>query len=86
MIKAILYTTNTGYTEQYARMLSERTGLMCFPLSDASGHVGKGEEIIYLGWIMGGSIKNYKKAAKKYKIKAVIGVGLGATGSALLPS
>ena len=40
-------------------------------------------EIIYLGWIMAGGIKGYKEAAKKYKMCAVCGVGMGQTGTQL---
>lgn len=42
-----------------------------------------GSEIIYLGWIMAGGIKGYKKAAKLYKVCVVCGVGMGQTGTQL---
>ena len=42
-----------------------------------------GSEIIYLGWIMAGGIKGYKEAARKYKVCAVCGVGMGQTGTQL---
>lgn len=32
---AIVYTSNTGFTEQYARLLGEKTGLPVYPLSEA---------------------------------------------------
>lgn len=35
MIEAIVYTSNTGYTEEYARMLSKSTGLRALLLKDA---------------------------------------------------
>jgi len=45
--------------------------------------VPAGSEIIYLGWIMAGGIKGYKEAARKYKVCAVCGVGMGQTGTQL---
>lgn len=36
MAKAIVYTSNTGYTEEYARLLGEETGLPVYSLKDAS--------------------------------------------------
>ena len=30
---AIVYTSNTGYTEQYARLLGKRTGLPVYSLA-----------------------------------------------------
>ena len=52
-------------------------------LQQAKNRVPAGSEIIYLGWIMAGGIKGYKKAAKKYKVCAVCGVGMGQTGTQL---
>ena len=78
--KVILYTSNTGFTAQYAALLSEQTGLPCFSLK-AAGHIQPGTPILYLGWLMAGNVQGYKEAAKKYTICAVCGVGMGATGS-----
>ena len=35
MIQAIVYTSNTGYTAEYARMLGEKTGLPVLTLNEA---------------------------------------------------
>ena len=78
--KVILYTSNTGFTAQYAAMLSEQTGLPCFALK-AAGHIQPGTPILYLGWLMAGNVQGYKEAAKKYRVCAVCGVGMGSTGS-----
>ena len=76
----ILYTSNPGFTAQYAAMLSEQTGLPCFALK-AAGHIQPGTPILYLGWLMAGNVQGYKEAAKKYRVCAVCGVGMGSTGS-----
>ena len=39
------------------------------------------QKIIYLGWIMAGSVKGYAEAAKRYRVCAVCGVGMGQTGT-----
>lgn len=80
-IKAIVYTTETGTSAEYARMLGARVGLPVFSLDKAKGELEKGCEIIYVGWLMAGSVMDYKKAAKLYSIKAVCAVGLCETGS-----
>ncbi len=80
MIQAILYTSNTGTTEQYAKLLSEAIQLPAYPL-DGAPTVPKGAEVIYMGWLMASGVKGYKKAAKQYSVKAVCGVCMGATGS-----
>ena len=74
---AIIFTSNTGYTAQYAHLLAHATGLPVYPLSDAHANVDQGAEIIYLGWLMAGSVKGYKKAAQRYHIRAVCPVGMG---------
>lgn len=80
-MKAIIYTTNTGSTAQYAKMLAEQTGLPAFSMEEAKSKVEEGSEIIYLGWIMAAQVKGYKTAAKKYKIRAVCAVGMERTGT-----
>ena len=80
-MEAIIYTTNTGSAEQYAKMLAEQTGLSVFSMEEAKSEVEEGSEIIYLGWIMAAQVKGYKTAAKKYKIRAVCAVGMEKTGT-----
>lgn len=80
-MEAIIYTTNTGSAEQYAKMLAEQTGLSVFSMEEAKSEVEEGSEIIYLGWIMAAQVKGYKTAAKKYKIRAVCAVGMERTGT-----
>ena len=78
---AIIYTTNTGSTEQYAKMLAQKTGLPTYSLAEAKKQIFVGAEVIYLGWIMAGSVKGYAAAAKHYRVCAVCGIGMGQTGS-----
>lgn len=82
-MNAILYTSNTCFTAQYAKMLGDKLGLPVAALEDAPASVAPGTEILYLGWLMAGTVKGYGKAAKRYPIKAVCGVGMGAGGSQL---
>lgn len=82
-MKAIVYTSNTGHTEKYAKLLSEKTGLPIYNLESDAKELEKGTPIIYLGWLFASSVKGYKKAAKRFKIKAVCGVGLCDTGTML---
>ena len=77
---AIVYTSNTGFTKEYAQMLSEKTGLPMYDIKSAKKEVEKGSDIIYLGWLMAGSIKGCKKMCRQYNVKAVCAVGLGETG------
>lgn len=81
MLRAIVYTSNTGYTEEYAKLLGEETRLPVYSLADAGKRLEPGSEIIYLGWIMAGTVKGYPKAAKLFRVSAVCGVGMGRTGS-----
>lgn len=80
-MKAIIYTSNTGSTAEYAKMLSHRLGLRAYSMKEANKSVKKGSEIVYLGWIMAGKIKGYAEATKKYNIQVVCGVGMGQTGT-----
>ena len=80
---SIVYTSNTGYTAEYARLLGEKTGLPVYALDEAEQKLAAGNRVIYLGWLMAGKVQGYKKAAKRYKVQAVCGVGMGGNGSQL---
>ena len=82
-MKAIIYTSNTGSTAEYAQLLGKELNLPVHSLQQVKNKVLSGSEIIYLGWIMAGGIKGYKEAAKLYKVRAVCGVGMGQTGTQL---
>ena len=76
----IVYTSNTGYTEKYAKLLGEQLGLPAFSAEQADS-LPEGTEILYLGWLMAGVVKGYKKAAQRFSVAAVCGVGMGPAGS-----
>ncbi|MDY4968821.1 MAG: hypothetical protein SO101_00965 [Lachnospiraceae bacterium] len=78
---AILYTSNTGHTRQYALLLGDRLGLPVYSLAEANEQLPKGSPVIYLGWIHASHIKGYSCAAKRFVVCAVCGVGLCDTGT-----
>lgn len=80
-MNAILYTTNAGSTERYARLLSQKTGLPAYSLDEARHAVPAGAAVLYLGWVMGSQVKGYARAAKAYDVRAVCAVGLSPTGT-----
>ncbi len=76
-MKAIVYTSHTGSTEQYARLLAQELERPVYSLAEAKKILPRGEEILYLGWIMASSIQGYKEAAGRYQIRAVCAIGMG---------
>ena len=60
-MKAIIYTSNTGSTAEYAQLLGKELNLPVHSLQQAKNKVLSGSEIIYLGWIMAGGIKDIKR-------------------------
>ena len=79
--KAIVYTSNTGHTAQYAQLLSKKSGLPCYDLKEAKSRFSKKEPIIFMGWLIAGFIKDYRRAKKMFDIQAVCAVGLGNSGA-----
>lgn len=80
--RIIVYSSNTGFTEQYAKMLGRALEMPSYKL----GSVPKchdGADVIYLGWLFAGSIVGYKKCARKYKVCCVVGVGMSPPGAEL---
>ena len=82
-MKVIVYTSNTGHTAAYSKILGAKIGLPVYALNEAAKKLQKGTEIIYLGWLFANNIKGYKKATKKYKVSAICAVGLCDTGTAV---
>ena len=78
---AIVYTSNTGHTRQYALLLGEQIGLPAYSLEDAGSHLSGGSPVIYLGWIHASHVKGFSKAASRFDLCAVCGVGLCDTGT-----
>ena len=82
-MKAIVYTSHTGHTTRYARLLGQSLALPVYSLQEARRALPKGEEVFYLGWLMAGFVKGYKKAARRWRVQALGAVGLCDTGTAL---
>ena len=80
---AIVYTSNTGHTRQYALLLGEKLDLPVYSLDDVGSQLSGGSPVIYLGWIHASHVKGYSKAAKRFDLCAVCGVGLCDTGTLL---
>lgn len=80
-MEAIVYTSNTGTTKEYAKLLGKKLSLPVYSIDEAKGKVEFGSKIIYLGWIMASGVKGYKKALKDYDIRAIGAVGMGKTGT-----
>ena len=81
MSQAIVYTSETGTTAQYAHMLAERTGLPVYALKEAGSALATNTEIAYLGWVMASGVKGFADAAKRYRVRMVCAVGMAATGT-----
>lgn len=80
MLHAIVYTSNAGSTARYAQLLGQVTGLPIFSAQEAHKNLANGD-ILYLGWVMAGTVKGYQQAAKRYRIHAVCAVGLSQPGT-----
>ena len=80
MIQAIVYTSNTGSTERYAKLLGHETDLSVYSLEEAKKTLKSGAQIIYLGWIMAGGIQGYVDAARRFEIPMVCAVGMEPAG------
>ncbi|MGN0788434.1 MAG: flavodoxin domain-containing protein [Christensenellales bacterium] len=82
-MQAVVYTTNTGHTQEYAQILGTELGLPCYDLKQAKNSLPSGAEIVYLGWIMAGNVQGLKKALRRYDVKAVCAVGMSGNDSQL---
>lgn len=84
MGKSIVYCSHSGFTKKYADLLSKETGLPAYSLKDASAKMNKNNDVIFLGWVMAGQIKGYKKAKKQFNLISVCAVGITATSKKII--
>lgn len=78
---AIVYTSNTGHTRQYAQILGEKTELPVYSLDEAVSQLPAGSNVIYLGWLCASHVKGFSRAFKHFSVCAVCGVGLCDSGT-----
>ena len=69
--KAIIYTSQTGFTERYARMLSRELHIPCYSADIARANLKKKTPVIYFGWVKMGSVVGYKAVARRFDVLAV---------------
>ena len=80
-LDAIVFTSQTGFTRQYAEMLGQTLVLPVYSLEEAVSQLPGGSRILYLGWVHASHVKGYRQAAKRFSVCAVCGVGLCDTGT-----
>ena len=49
--EAIVFTSQTGFTRQYAHMLGQMLSLPVYSLEEAVSKLPGGHHILYLGWV-----------------------------------
>ena len=76
MVRAIVYTSNTGFTKKYAEILSRKIGIEAYDLEDAKTKLSTNDEVVYMGWLSAGKIIKLKEALKLYQVKCVCLVGM----------
>ena len=80
----IVYTSNTGFTREYAQMLAKAERKKIYELSDPQ--LPQGAETVYLGPLMAGHIAGVDQAGKRLTLRAVCGVGMSPPGEGVLAS
>ena len=68
---AIVYTSNTGHTRQYALLLGEEIGIPVYSLDEANAQISGGSPVIYMGWIHASHVQGYSKAEKRFSHREV---------------
>ena len=80
-VDAIVYNSNAGHGKEYAKIISEATGVKAYDLEDAKNSFNTDTKVLFIGWIMGSGIKGYKKAVKAFNVLGVCAVGMAPMGA-----
>ena len=76
----IVYKSNTGFTKEYAEMLSKAEKMKLYELDIAQGELARETEVLYMGPVMAGHIQGIDQAVKNFTVKAACGVGMSVPG------
>ena len=80
----IVYKSNTGFTKEYAEMLSKAEKLKLYELDQAQEKLGLEDEVLFMGPLMAGHIQGIDQAVKSFTVKAACGVGMTQPGAQAL--
>lgn len=80
----IVYQSKTGFTRQYAEMLSKAAGLKSYSLDEAVSALPKGEDVLFMGWLMASHISGIDRAVRLWTVKAACGVGMSPASDSVL--
>lgn len=75
MIDAIIYSSKSGHTKEYAFELARKLSLPVYSLKQAKRKLPKKSSIIYMGWINQNKVVGFEQMTM-YKVIATIGVGI----------
>ena len=67
-MRAIVYTSRTGFTKRYAELLSEATGVPAWSAKEAAKQVPAHSEIFYMGCLEAGTVKGLDALIERYVI------------------
>lgn len=73
-VSAIVYTSNTGFTAQYATLLAHQTGLPLHRLEECD--LPRDTQVLFLGWLCAGKIQGLKKAMGRFQVAGICAVGM----------
>ena len=69
----VVYTSETGFTQRYAKWIADELAVECHELSEYE--INAEDTVIYGGWIYGGNIVDLYKVVGKVKELVVFAVG-----------
>ena len=80
-MKAIVYMSETGFTEKYAKLLAEKVQLPAYSVKEAGKTLPRACEVFYMGWLRAGSVKGLDCAMDRYTIRGAAIVGMSPDGN-----
>ena len=69
--RIIVYSSNTGYSEQYAKMISRALNVPAYRLGEVPA-CHEDAYALYVGWLFAGRVVGYKKAEKHYNVFVIM--------------
>ena len=76
MVSAVVYKSNSGSCEKYARKIGEALNVPVYEAAHCP--LARGREVVYVSWLLNGTAYGYKLAEAFFLVRAVVAVGMSA--------
>ncbi len=75
-MKAVVYSSQTGFTEKYASWIGNRTGLPVYSIRESGKHLRKGDPVIFASHLSTRKLTDLRDVMHVFDVRYILSVGI----------